>query len=54
MTDKQTLLAAIDIIGEFSEVENGKIVSSYDELIADIYQFMDDTGLLNEDDEDPD
>ena len=50
MTDKQTLLAAIDIIG----VENGKIVSSYDELIADIYQFMDDTGLLNEDDEDPD
>jgi hypothetical protein len=48
MTDKEILLKAIEIIGEFSEVRNDEVVSSYEDLITNIRQFMAEVGFDEE------
>lgn len=55
MTDKEILLAAIDIIGEYSTVVGDdnpsgyKVVSTYQSLVDEINDFMDEVGYNDED-----
>ena len=54
MTDKEILLEAIGIIGEFSEVVDDdnpkgyKVVSTYQNLIDDIKDFMREVGYFDD------
>ena len=55
MTEKEILLAAIDIIGQYSNVVGDdnpsgyKVVSTYQSLIDEINNFMNEVGYNNED-----
>ena len=47
MTDKEIIEKTIEIIGEFSENKNGKVVSSYSSVIEDLKRILIETGVSN-------